>query len=236
MMLTRGVRFPLPRGEALATGEGQLPPWLWLVPAVVGAALTALIMLVLPADRTLHGLGDFLLKVAPLVCAVLTIALFPSSTRWSMYLPVAGFLLYLGFIDSAFFIEVDHLVTAAQTQAVAAQFSSYYRFSIFANAFVVLWGVSAYRLGGGSSVQTLKLGCAGILVLVSGLNDLTMWAMYDWPDGVRPETFDWASHVSIFLGHPPRLSDMLAFFVIHLGLAAIVLRLPLERVVKLGAG
>ena len=136
---------------------------------------------------------------------------------------------YLGYIDSAFFIQVDRLAQAAQMHAEQAQFSAYYRFSIFANAFVVLSGVFAFRMGGATSAQVLKLGCSGILVLVSGLNDLTMWAMYDWPDGVRPETFEWASHVSIFLGRDPRVLDMLAFASVHLLLIVGILRVPLER-------
>ncbi len=203
--------------------------WLWLAPAALGVALTALIMLVLPADRKLHGFGDFALKVSPLIFAVATIALFPRRPAWTVCLPLVGVVVYLGFIDSAFFIQVDGLVQAAQLHAEQTQFSAYYRFSIFANAFVVLSGVFAFRMGGASSVQVLKLGCAGVLVLVSGLNDLTMWAMYDWPGGVRPETFEWASHVSIFLGRDPHLLDMVAFASVHLLLIVGLLRLPLER-------
>ena len=203
--------------------------WLWLAPAVLGTALTGLIMLVLPADRQLHGFGDFALKISPLVLAVATIALFPRRAAWSVVLPLASMVVYMGYIDSAFFIQVDRLADAAQMQAAKAQFSEYYRFSIFANAFVLLSAVFAFRMGGATSAQVLKLGVAGILVLVSGLNDLTMWAMYDWPGGVRPDSFDWASHVSIFLGREPRLIDMLAFAAVHLVLMLAILRLPLAR-------
>ncbi|HLZ30814.1 MAG TPA: hypothetical protein VKV73_26145 [Chloroflexota bacterium] len=203
--------------------------WLWVVPALLGGTVTALVMLVLPPDRTLHGVGDFLLKVSPLVCAVATIAVFPRRPVWTVVLPVVSFVVYLGYIDSAFFIQVDRLVQAAQVHAEQAQFSAYYRFSIFANAFVVLSGLFAFRMGGGTSAQVVKLGCAGILVLLSGLNDLTMWAMYDWPSGLRPDAFDWASHVSIFLGREPHLADMLAFAAVHLVLIIAVLRLPVER-------
>ena len=186
-------------------------------------------MLALPADRTLHGFGDFALKISPLIFAVATIALFPRRPAWTVYLPLLSVVAYLGYIDTAFFIQVDRLAQAAQMHAEQAQFSAYYRFSIFANAFVVLSGVFAFRMGGATSAQVLKLGCSGILVLVSGLNDLTMWAMYDWPDGVRPETFEWASHVSIFLGRDPHVLDMLAFASVHLLLIVGILRLPLER-------
>jgi hypothetical protein len=203
--------------------------WLWLAPAALGGAVTALIMLVLPADRTLHSFGDFALKISPLLFAVATIALFPRRAAWAVVLPLASLVVYMGYIDSAFFIQVDRLAEAAQAHAAPAQFSDYYRFSIFANAFVVLSSVFAFRMGGAASAQVLKLGCAGILVLVSGLNDLTMWAMYEWPAGVRPDTFDWASHVSIFLGRDPHLVDMLGFAAIHLALIVAILRLPLER-------
>jgi hypothetical protein len=142
-------------------------------------------------------------------------------------LPLASIGVYMGYIDSAFFIQVDRLADASQVQAAQTQFADYYRFSIFANAFVVLSSVFAFRMGGAASGQVLKLGICGVLVLISGLNDLTMWAMYDWPGGVRPDTFDWASHVSIFLGRDPHLIDMLAFAGVHLALIAAILRLPL---------
>jgi hypothetical protein len=203
--------------------------WLWLVPAALGGALTAIIMLVLPADRTLHSFGDFALRMSPLVFAVLTIAFFPRRPMWAVLLLLATVGVYMGYIDSAFFIQVDRLADAAQQHAAQAQFSEYYRFSIFTNAFVVLAVVFAFRMGGASSTQVLKLGCCGILVLVSGLNDLTMWAMYAWPGGTRPDAFDWASHVRIFLGRDPQLVDMLVFAAVHLALMLVVLRLPLER-------
>jgi hypothetical protein len=186
-------------------------------------------MVVLPPDRTLHGLADFVLKVTPLICAVAAIAVLPRSRGWVVALPLASFLLYFAYIDSASFIQVDRLVRAAQAGGEQSEFAAYYRFSIFTNAFVVLSGVLAFRTGGASTAQVIKLGGAGILLLLSGANDLTMWAMYDWPGGARPDVFDWASHVSIFLGRAPHLTDMLVFAAVHLGLIIVLLRLPLDR-------
>jgi hypothetical protein len=207
----------------------RLARWLWLVPAAAGLAITALIMVVLPADRTLHGPGDFLLKVSPLILAVPAIALFPRGAPWSLGLVVLGLLFYLGYVDSAFVIQVSHLVDAAVAGGANEQFNSFYRFAIFVNAFTVLFAVFAYRLGGASMASALKAGTAGVLLLVSGLNDLTMWAMYPWPDGQRPVVFSWASHVGLFFGHPPLLPEMLVFLAIHLLLAGVVLAMPLQR-------
>src|SRR5438105_15679395 len=110
---------------SLATSSRRLADhsWLWLAPAALGGALTALIMLVLPADRTLHGFGDFAMKISPLVLAVATIALFPRRPGWSVVLPLASIVMYMGYIDSAFFIQVDRLADAAQMQATHGQFS-----------------------------------------------------------------------------------------------------------------
>jgi hypothetical protein len=45
--------------------------WLWLVPAVPAAVLTALILVVLPADQSLDNLAEWAFRLAPLVLAVL---------------------------------------------------------------------------------------------------------------------------------------------------------------------
>ncbi|MGH2369243.1 MAG: hypothetical protein ACRDI2_13690, partial [Chloroflexota bacterium] len=209
--------------------HGRLARWLWLVPGAVGLAITASIMLVLPPDRTLHGFGDFILKVSPLFLAVLTIAFFPRGGGASLGLVLLGFLFYLGYVDSAFVIQVTHLVDAALAERAGEQFNAFYRFAIFVNAYTVLSAVLAYRLGGASAARVLKLGGAGILLLISGLNDLTMWAMYPWPDGQRPAVFSWASHVSIFFGHAPGLPEMLLFLAAHLLLIAFLLALPVQR-------
>jgi hypothetical protein len=202
---------------------------LWLLPAGAAALLTVLIMVVLPADRTLHTVWDFAFKISPMLFGVLAIAVFPRQRTWAPVAVLAGCVVFLGLIDSASFLQVSQLVDAANADAAQAQFATYYRFSTFVDAFVVLFGVLAYRLGGGSTESVLRLGLAATCLVVSGLNDLTMWAMYAWPNNVRPKTFDWASHVTIFIGRPPRLSDMLAFLVVHLCVATLLLLLPLPK-------
>lgn len=202
---------------------------LWLVPAAAAAVMTAMVLFVLPPDRVLHNLADFVLKVSPVVFAVIAIALFPQSQKdiWAPLLVLVGSAFFLGAIDSSSFIQVSQLVDAAQTDHAQAQFAVYYRFTTFVDAFVVLFGLLAYRLGGGSTRTVLRLGAASVLLLVSGLNDLTMWAMYAWPGGVRPDAFSWASHVAVFIGRTPLLSDMVYFVAIHLCLALGIVVVPL---------
>ena len=211
----------------IAPSSHRWTAWFWLPPALLGGAITVLLMVVLPPDRTLHGLGDWLGKVSPLVCAVLAIALFPR--RNALALMAAGFAVYMGAVDTASFLHVNGWLNAALAGQGHAGFAAYYRFSLFDNAFVVLFALLAYRLGGASTAHVLKLGACGILALVSGLNDVTMWLLYPWPHGSRPTDFAWASHVTVFLGHTPHLVDMLGFLAIHVVLVGVILWLPLHR-------
>lgn len=203
--------------------------WLWLIPAAGGAIITALTLFVLPPDRTLHGLVDFAFKVSPLLLAVLAIALFPQHSPWLRWLMLLGFVFYMGYVDSAFILQVDKLAAAAVAGEVQKQFPTFYTFNLFVNSFTLLFALLAYRLGGGSATNVIKLGCAAILVTISGLNDLTMWAMYPWPAGERPFVFDWASHVAIFIGRDPNLYHMIGFLAVHLALAVTIVLLPLQR-------
>src|SRR3979490_1508147 len=108
----------------LATWRGAL----WLAAASAAGVLTVLIMLVLPADRTLHGLADFIFKISPVLLAVIAIALFPRGHGWAPYVVLLGCGVFLGLIDSASFIQVSQLVDAAASpDSTPAQFSAYYR-------------------------------------------------------------------------------------------------------------
>jgi hypothetical protein len=97
--------------------------------------------------------------------------------------------------------------------------------TIFINAFTVLAVLFAYRIGGANTQRVLRLGFASTLVLVSGLNDLTFYYLYDWPQG-SPDRLDWASHIEVFVGGPPTPTVAIVFCAVHLVLAAAVLAAP----------
>src|SRR5262249_58889976 len=133
------------------------------------------IMVVLPPDRTLHGVGDFALKTSPLLLAVVTIALFPQKGGRTLWLLPLGFVFYLGYVDSASFIHISALIDAAVSQQGANQFPSYYRWAIFVNAFTVLFPLLAFRLGGASTASTLKLGGGRLPLPLPRAHDPAGW-------------------------------------------------------------
>jgi hypothetical protein len=208
----------LPGGEMLRRG------W-WLLPALPGAGLTLLIMVVLPPDRTIDGIGEFLVRLSPLLLAVLAVAGFPQRPGLGLGLLAVLVIGYMGVVDS---LNVFHISEFADASDRAAAFPRLYQFTIFVNAFTVLAVLFGYRLGGASTARVLKAGVAAVLVVVSGLNDLTFYYGYDWPDG-RPARLDWASHIEVFVGGPATPAVAIGFCLVHLGLAGAVLALPVQR-------
>lgn len=203
--------------------------WLWVIPALIGGGLTIVTLFFLPPDRVIDGILEFLFKITPLVTAVFAIALFPKKGNWIGALLVLGFIFYMGYIDSAYFIQINNLIDAAIADTYQQQFPTFYTFTIFVNSFTILLAIFAYRLGGAGSARVIKVGLSGILIMISGLNDLSMWVMAPWPNGERPFVFTWASHVAIFIGRDPNLYHMLAFLGVHLLLIGIIFWLPLEK-------
>lgn len=202
--------------------------WLWLVPAVPTVVLVALIMVVLPPEQTQENVADWAFMLSPFVLAVATVALLP---RWrpGPWLLVLGVVVYMGFLDTGMVLRILELTNAPDSEQQAL-FEHVYQFELFTATFVVLFALYAYRVAGARTVSVLKFGIASILVVISGLNDLTFWLTNDWPDG-RPEELRWASHIIVFVGGPPSVATAVVFLVIHLALAGAVMAVPLGRIV-----
>ncbi|MEU7788477.1 hypothetical protein [Amycolatopsis sp. NPDC049159] len=202
--------------------------WLWLVAAVPAVVTALLIMVVLPPDQTLDNVGDWAFKLCPFVFAVLTVSLFPRG-RFGPALIVFAVFVYMSYLDTELVMRVQGFARSPDQD-----FQPVYQFELFVTTFIVLFALLAYRLGGGRTANVLKVGIASILVVISGVNDLTFWALNDvWAAGTKPAELKWASHMIVFLGGPPSVPAAVAFMAVHLVLAAIVVALPVGRWVTL---
>ncbi|GAB3136771.1 hypothetical protein GCM10027258_11470 [Amycolatopsis stemonae] len=202
--------------------------WLWLVAAVPAVVTALLIMVVLPPDQTLDNVGDWAFKLCPFAFAVLTVSLFPRG-RFGPALIVFAVFVYMSYLDTELVMRVQDFARSPDQD-----FQPVYQFELFVTTFIVLFALLAYRLGGGRTANVLKVGVASILVVISGVNDLTFWAVNDvWAAGTKPTELKWASHMIVFLGGPPSVPAAVAFMAVHLVLAAIVVALPVGRWVSL---
>ena len=214
---------------ALVLAAHRARRWLWLVTGVPTAALALLILVVLPPEQTLSNLFDWAFRLSPFVLGVVTVALLPR-WRFGPALLLAAVVFYMGFLDTGLVLRILDFGAAPAEQQDAA-FESIYQWELLTATFVVLLALLAVRLGGAKATTVLQLGIASILVVISGLNDLTFWATYDWPNG-RPTELRWASHIIVFVGGPPNVATAVVFMVVHLALAVAVLLAPLGRVVE----
>jgi len=202
-------------------------PWLWLVPAVPALVITALVMVVLPPDETLDDPAEFAFKLSPFVLAVAAVALLPRLRKAPALLLLAVFV-YMAYLDTELVLRIQQYGRVAPTDDGA--FRPIYQFELFVTTFIVLFGLLAFRLGGARTVTVLKTGLAAVLVVISGLNDVTFWMLNNvWSTGQRPDTLPWASHMIVFVGRPPSIPVAVTFISVHLVLAAVVASLPLGR-------
>jgi hypothetical protein len=220
--------LPAGSGESALVADRAAPRWArawWVVPAAIAVALAGLFLVVLPPHRTLESAFEVPWRLSPVLFAVVAIAGFPQRRGLGTALVGALFVAYMGAVDTALVLHVDDYVASSSNPD---SFDDFYQFELFMSAFVLMAILFAFRLGGGRTTRTLQLGGAGVLVLISGLNDLTDWLLADWPDG-RPHTLFWASHIKVFVGGSPSIPVAVTFLAIHLILAGLLLTRPVER-------
>lgn len=206
--------------------------WLWVLPTAAAAVLALLIMVVLPPDQTLDNLAEWAFKLSPFAFAVVAVALLPP-WRAAPGLLLLGVLGYMGYIDTEMILRIQEFGRTADQDGA---FEPVYQFELFITTFIVLLMLLGYRLGGARTANVLKTGVAALLVVVSGLNDLTFWALNEvWAAGSRPSDLPWASHIVVFTGVPSVLTAVV-FMVVHVALAAVVIALPVGRWVDRALG
>src|SRR3954468_5937573 len=118
--------------------------WLWLVPAVPAAVLSALILVVLPPKQTLGDLADWAFRLSPFVLAVLAIALLPR-WRFGPALLAGAVVFYMGFLDTGLVLRILDF-GAAPKEAQDASFQDIYQWQLLVATFVVLFALLAYRM------------------------------------------------------------------------------------------
>ena len=185
--------------------------------------LAAIIWFVLPHDREVENAGLLLFKLTPFACAVATIALADDAAlrRWRIHLvalPGVFLVFFCFFVPRVFFYS-----------GTDGDFPRMYYHMLTAVPLVILGLALAYRLGGGAPGTTARLAFAMLLLMLSGLEDLAFLVVnpHTSPRWTPiPEVWTWASHIEVFIGHPPTKYEAYAFIAVHVVLALLVLFLP----------
>lgn len=189
----------------------------FLLLSAATAVTTALVLLVLPSE--VDTLWTFLAYLVPFVLATEAVAVLPRHWvppgRLAAAVGVVVFLVvYAGFVPMMFGTFLD------------GDFAAFYELVRFFTPYLILALALLFRLGGGGGATVRRLCYAGILLMLSGLEDLMYWL---WQGQAPPQRWDWADHLTVRLGHVASLTEAMVVMTIHLVLAVLVLVLPFRR-------
>jgi len=185
--------------------------------AVAAGVLAAVIWFVLPHDREVSSVGMLLFKLTPFACATAAIALADDVAlrrrRVHLVAIPATFLLFFCYF-------VPRIFALSGTDG---DFPRLYYHMLTAIPLIILGLALAFRLGGGAPGTTARLAVGMLLLMLSGLEDLAFLLVNGRP---IPDVWTWASHMTVFFGHPPSRYEAYAFIAVHVLLAGAVLVLP----------
>lgn len=199
-----------------------------LVAGAVAVLLAAVVWFGLPHDREVSSAWLLLFKLTPFVSASIAVAwldrTWASRLNLHLFLLPACFLVFFCyFVPKLFFYAGD-----------GDTFGQLYYHVLTLVPFIILTMVLSYRLGGGSRGGVLRIAFALLLLQLSGLEDLAFLTVNDHPAGSKyasiPDVWTWASHMTVFLGHPPTKYQAFAFIAVHVVLALLVLFVPRRAV------
>lgn len=199
-----------------------------LIAGAVALALAAVVWFGLPHDREVSSAWLLLFKLTPFVAASIAVAWLDRTwaRRLNLHLfalPACFLIFFCYFVPKLFFFAGD-----------GDTFGPMYYHMLTLVPFIILTMVLSYRLGGGSRGGVLRIAFALLLLQLSGLEDLAYITVNDHPADSKyasiPEVWDWASHMTVFIGHPPTKNQAFAFIAVHVVLALLVLFVPKRAV------
>ncbi|MEU5508162.1 MULTISPECIES: hypothetical protein [Streptomyces] len=191
----------------------------FLVLAALAAVFAGIVWFAMPHDREVKSLGILLFKLVPFVLATEAIAqldpVWAQRIRLHLVVPVCFLVYFCYFVPKIFFVAENH--------------PELYYYILTLTPFVILSLVLAFRIGGGAAHLVRRLSYAMILLMLSGLEDLAFLTVNDHTDPAWqtiPEVWTWASHITVFLGHPASKYEAYAFITVHVLLALFLLFAP----------
>ncbi|MGI5176912.1 hypothetical protein ACQEVZ_11320 [Dactylosporangium sp. CA-152071] len=185
---------------------------------LVAATLVSGVLLVAlaPDGKQLDSLWLFLAYLLPFVLATETIAALDPVWLRRWRLPeVVGVLtftaVFCGFVPRMF------------DRVIADDFEGFYSLVRVLAPLLILAFALHQRLGGSAAATVRRICYASILVMLSGLEDLSFWL---WRGQPVPQRWDWADHMTVRLGHVASRTEAYVFIAAHLVAAVAVLCWP----------
>ncbi|WP_405678394.1 hypothetical protein OG292_29600 [Streptomyces sp. NBC_01511] len=191
----------------------------FLILTALALTFAGIVWFAMPHDREVTSLGVLLFKLVPFVLATEAIAqLDPEQAKkWRLHLvvPLCFLVYFCYFVPKIFFYAEVHPTL-------------YYNI-LTLTPFLILTFVFSFRIGAGAAHLVRRMSYAMILLMLSGLEDLAYLTVNDHTDpayATIPEVWEWASHITVFIGHAPSKYEAYAFIAVHVVLVLFVLFAP----------
>lgn len=201
-----------------------LKNWFWAICMLLGFLGFLAIWFFIPRNQYIGSIWELVLKFLIFAIITLGIATFPNKLKNGYILTILPFIVFLGYIIPRisyfgyFGAEIDKV---AFGEFYTALYLLNYPMITFATSF-------AYRIGGGTPGNTIKIPVCGMLLIFSGFLDI-MWHLIN--PVALPEHI-YGSHLVIRFGRPPLFSEVIIFALCHIFLIICVLLLPLDKWIK----
>ncbi|MBU7045472.1 MAG: hypothetical protein HXS54_03465 [Theionarchaea archaeon] len=213
--------------------------WIWLICGIIAVSLGGYMLLFTPHTREVVSLGMFIPKLLALLFMVFAVAFFPNKWKYGY---VIGVLLIFAFLipyenalSWAWFGNFPDEIFTSEFTEPFGQTRQVFTNEMWTAFYILLlpsfiYGIAlAFRMGGGSTEHTVKIGLSGLLVYFSCLNIFIFQTIFHVRWGFPySEVASWVYHVSYFIGRDPLFYELLYW------LAAFMVLLILVNVAPLG--
>lgn len=199
---------------------------LWIAFAVLSCLGFGVVWFLFPHQSQITSLGQLLTKLLVFLFITLCIGFLPSDLFGRKYLPcimILPFFFYCGYlIPRLSYYGFTGL--AAKNDIDGGEYYTLLYLLLYPS--IILLVCFAYRMGGGSAGNVIKISLCGQLIIFSGFLDI-LWYIIN-PVEI-PEVIKYAHHIEVMLGHYPRYQEAVIFAIAHIPFLIIVLLLPLDK-------
>ncbi len=198
--------------------------YLWLLFLGLGIIGFIYVWCFMPHKSEIDHSWQMIVKILIFVIISLSVAFFPNKLKFGFILAIITFLIFSGYIIPriSYFGFTGAVITSEY--ALAGEFYTILYLILYPA--IILTTCFAYRIGGGTPGNTLKISLSGVVILFSGFLDV-LWYLVN-PVGI-PETIQYAHHIRIILGHYPTYLEAVLFTICHLPLLVGIIILPLDK-------
>ena len=196
---------------------------LWFFLLALGVIGFAVTWVAFPHQKQIDSAWQLIFKLIVYGFIIGSIAFFPNTGKKGYLLVILPFFIFLGYMIpriSYFGFRGAAIGNVAQAgELYTVIYLLLFPLINFTTAF-------AYRMGGGTPGNCIKISLVGVIIIFSGFLDV-MWFLVN-PVGI-PHTIDEAYHIIIFFGRKPTYMECVVFMLCHIPLLVGAILMPFDK-------